>query len=158
MFRLMCMKKGIFTFFVIFYVMPFAGNAFASEEDCWPGPYEDQVGVMLGLEEDQLQELALLRCAYKSQLTEAQLQIEVEQKHFREKVRDEEDELVIREAFSAVTAAEEQFIVLQVLLHQDTRKLLTAEQDELMEAFLDVQYLQNSAARVKRQATLTGNN
>jgi len=47
---------------------------------------------------------------------------------------------------------------LQVLLHQDTRNLLTAEQDELMEAFLDVQYLQNSAARVKRQAALAGNN
>jgi hypothetical protein len=138
--------------------MSMACNTFASEEECLPGLYEDQVGVMLGLEEEQVQALASLRCDYKPRLAEAQSQIEMEQKKFREKVKNENDEQVIREAFASVAAAEEQIVVLQVMLHQDTRKLFTEEQDELMEAFLDVQYLQNSVAKGKRQAALTGSN
>ncbi len=142
--------------FFIFYSLAVVDYTFGAEEECVPGPYEHHVGAMLDLTEEQEQGLATTRCSYQSRLSEAQAQVDAAEKQFRADVKGLEEEEAIREAFISIAAAREQYVVLQVLMHKDTKKLLTAEQGDLMEALLDVEYLQKSVARTKQQVESTG--
>lgn len=142
----------------IFYSLIHSSNALATEEECSPGPYEHHVKVMLDLTDAQEEALALTRCDYQPLISDAQLQIEDAEKHFRDEVKGLDEEVAIREAFISVANAREQYVVLQVLMHKETKKLLTTEQAELLEALLEVEYLQKSVAKVKHQIGDAGNN
>lgn len=146
----------IFSVGLIILLVMFRGQALGAEEQCLPGPYEHRTGSSLNLTEDQEQKLALIRCAYQPLLTDALGQLKSVNKQFRSRVEAEiQDEAAVREAFQVVADAEEELIVLQVLNQWDIRQILTAEQDELMQALMTVERLRPQDTRRSYQPVAT---